>query len=140
MSEQQEAPAVQGGYQGGQGVYQGGMKKYGQEQSGASQTLQRIRVTLYSQDVSAITRVGNSFIRSAKEKRLVVKGVRRMPRTTLRVTTRKSPGGQGTNTWDKYEMRIHKHYLDIYASPNLMSSISSFAIIDPKVDVEVTIL
>merc|ERR1712196_693535 len=41
-----------------------------------------------------------------------VKGPKRMPTKCLRITTRKSPCGNGTNTFDKFEMRIHKRVID----------------------------
>ena len=31
-----------------------------------------------------------------------------MPTKTLRITTRKTPCGEGSKTWDKFQMRIHK--------------------------------
>lgn len=36
-----------------------------------------------------------------------------MPTKVLRITTRKSPCGNGTNTFDKFEMRIHKRVIDL---------------------------
>lgn len=39
------------------------------------------------------------LIKGAKDKRLRVKGPVRMPTKVLRVTTRKSPCGEGTVTW-----------------------------------------
>lgn len=45
------------------------------------------------------------LIRGAKEKQLKVKGPVRMPTKVLRITTRKAPCGEGTNTWDRFEMR-----------------------------------
>ena len=45
------------------------------------------------------------LIRGAKDKQLKVKGPVRMPTKRLLITTRKSPCGEGTNTWDKLEMR-----------------------------------
>ncbi len=45
------------------------------------------------------------LIRGAKEKHLKVKGPVRMPTKVLHITTRKSPCGEGTNTWDRFEMR-----------------------------------
>jgi hypothetical protein len=45
------------------------------------------------------------LIKGAKDKDLKVKGPVRMPTRTLRITTRKSPCGEGTNTWDSFEMR-----------------------------------
>jgi small subunit ribosomal protein S20e len=49
--------------------------------------------------------VSNDLIKGAKDKNLKVKGPVRMPTKTLRITTRKSPCGEGTNTWDRFEMR-----------------------------------
>jgi hypothetical protein len=45
------------------------------------------------------------LIKGAKDKDLKVKGPVRMPTKTLRITTRKSPCGEGTNTWDRFELR-----------------------------------
>ena len=44
-----------------------------------------------------------------------VSGPVRMPTKVLRLTTRKSPCGEGTNTWDHLEMRIHKRIIDLVA-------------------------
>ena len=45
------------------------------------------------------------LIKGAKDKNLKVKGPVRMPTKTLRITTRKAPCGEGTNTYDSFEMR-----------------------------------
>lgn len=49
--------------------------------------------------------VCTDLIRGAKDKQLKVKGPVRMPTKVLHITTRKSPCGEGTNTWDRFEMR-----------------------------------
>jgi len=49
--------------------------------------------------------VCGDLVKGAKDKQLKVKGPVRMPTKTLRITTRKSPCGEGTNTWDAFEMR-----------------------------------
>jgi small subunit ribosomal protein S20e len=49
--------------------------------------------------------VSADLVKGAKDKQLKVKGPVRMPTKTLRITTRKSPCGEGTNTWDRFEMR-----------------------------------
>lgn len=54
---------------------------------------------------SCLSAVCADLIRGAKEKELKVKGPVRMPTKTLRVTTRKGPSGQGTSTFDCFEMR-----------------------------------
>lgn len=40
----------------------------------------------------------------AKEKSLVVKGPIRMPTKILRITTRKTPCGEGSKTWDHFQV------------------------------------
>lgn len=45
------------------------------------------------------------LVRGAKERGLKVKGPVRMPTKVLHITTRKSPCGEGTNTWDRFELR-----------------------------------
>ena len=36
-----------------------------------------------------------------------------LPTKTLKVTTRKSPDGEGKASWERYEMRIHKRLIDL---------------------------
>ena len=43
-------------------------------------------------------------------------GPGRMPTKRLVITTRKSPCGNGTNTYDNWEMRIHKRVFHVYCS------------------------
>jgi ribosomal protein uS10 len=72
------------------------MKKPGYEGMGENQ---KIRITLTSRNVKALEKVCSDLIRGAKDKDLKVKGPVRMPTKTLKITTRKSPCGEGTNTW-----------------------------------------
>lgn len=71
-------------------------------------------------------------------KDLKVRGPVRMPTKVLRLTVRKSPCGEGTNTWDRWEMRVYKRVIDLYSPPETVKQITSIAI-EPDVDVEVII-
>lgn len=82
--------------------------------------------------------VCNDLIRGAREKSLKHKGPVRMPTKTLRITTRKSPCGEGTNTWDRFEMRIHKRLIDLTAPADTVKQITSITM-EPGVEAEVTI-
>ena len=79
------------------------------------------------------------LIKGAKDKRLKVKGPVRLPTKVLRITTRKSPCGEGTNTWDRFEMRIHKRLIDLHSPSEIVKQITSISI-EPGVEVEVTIV
>lgn len=67
-----------------------------------------------------------------------VRGPRRIPTKILRITTRKSPCGEGTNTWDRYEMRIHKRVIDIFCPVSVVKEITSFKV-DFSVDIDLQI-
>ncbi len=56
-----------------------------------------IRIILKSQEVKNLQYVASNILSLAKEKGFVTKGPRFMPNKILRVTTRKSPCGNGKN-------------------------------------------
>ncbi|XP_008234371.1 PREDICTED: 40S ribosomal protein S20-2 [Prunus mume] len=100
--------------------------------------IHKIRITLSSKNVKNLEKVCTDLVRGAKDKRLRVKGPVRMPTKVLHITTRKSPCGEGTNTWDRFELRVHKRVIDLFSSPDVVKQITSITI-EPGVEVEVTI-
>jgi hypothetical protein len=56
----------------------------------------------------------------------------------LRITTRKTPCGEGSKTWDRYEMRIHKRIIDLHSPAEVVKQITAITI-EPGVEVEVTV-
>ncbi|KAJ1610072.1 putative 40S ribosomal protein S20 [Cryptosporidium canis] len=104
----------------------------GEQQQGP---LHKIRITLSSKNLKSIERVCADLVQSAKQKDLKVTGPVRMPVKTLRITTRKSPCGEGSKTWDRYEMRIYKRVIDLYSSSDVVKQITSINI-DAGVEVE----
>ncbi|XP_011076314.1 40S ribosomal protein S20-2 [Sesamum indicum] len=110
--------------------------KPGLEES--QEQIHKIRITLSSKNVKNLEKVCADLVRGAKDKRLRVKGPVRMPTKVLHITTRKSPCGEGTNTWDRFELRVHKRVIDLFSSPDVVKQITSITI-EPGVEVEVTI-
>ena len=74
----------------------------------------------------------------AVQRNLKASGPVRMPTKILRIMTRKSPCGEGTNTYDRFQMRIHKRILDLHSPAEVVREITNINI-EPGVDVEVTI-
>lgn len=75
--------------------------------------MQKARIKLASIDINKINDV-SSFIRDISEKTGVeMRGPVPLPTKKLKVTTRKSPDGEGRATWERYEMRIHKRLIDL---------------------------
>ncbi|CEM30684.1 unnamed protein product [Vitrella brassicaformis CCMP3155] len=112
--------------------------KAGMGEGGDETRMHKIRITLTSKNVKSLEKVCSDLISGAKEKNLQVKGPVRLPTKTLRITTRKSPCGEGTNTWDRFEMRIHKRLIDLHSPSDVVKQITSISI-EPGVEVEVTI-
>ena len=94
----------------------------------------RIRITLTSRNVKSLEKVCSDLIKGAKDKELKVKGPVRMPTKTLRITTRKTPCGEGSKTWDKFQMRIHKRVIDLHSPSEIVKQITSINI-EPGVEV-----
>jgi small subunit ribosomal protein S20e len=67
--------------------------------------IHKIRITLTSRKVAALEKVCSELIERAKSKELRVKGPVRLPTKNLKISTRKTPCGEGSKTWDMFEMR-----------------------------------
>ena len=73
----------------------------------------KARIKLASSDINKINEVC-SYIKDIVEKTGVeIRGPVPLPTKKLKVTTRKGPCGDGTSTWERYEMRIHKRLIDL---------------------------
>merc|ERR1711918_233637 len=90
-------------------------------EGGEEARIHKIRIYLTSRNVKALEKVCSDLIKGAKDKRLEAKGPVRMPTKKLRIMTRKAPCGEGTNTYDRFEMRIHKRVIDLHSLPRLSS-------------------
>uniref|UniRef100_A0A1I8IGG2 Small ribosomal subunit protein uS10 n=2 Tax=Macrostomum lignano TaxID=282301 RepID=A0A1I8IGG2_9PLAT len=98
----------------------------------------RIRITLTSKNVRSLEKVCADLIKGAKDKNLPVKGPVRMPTKVLSLTTRKTPCGEGSKTWDRYRLRLHKRLIDLQSPAETVKQITSISI-EPEVEVEVTV-
>ena len=77
----------------------------------------------------------SKLIASAKNENLKVIGPVRHPTKILRVTVRRSPCGNGTQTFDRFEMRIHKRVVHLICPAEYIKKVTDFTI-EPGVEVE----
>ncbi|MFC1648564.1 30S ribosomal protein S10 [Nanoarchaeota archaeon] len=75
--------------------------------------VQKARIKLASTEISKINQICESISSIAEKTGVVMRGPIPLPTKHLRVTTRKSPDGEGTATWERYEMRVHKRLIDL---------------------------
>lgn len=92
--------------------------------------VQQARVKLTSTNLLKLDEVCHE-IKSIGEKTGVrIKGPLPLPTKKLKVVTRKSPCGQGTNTFDKWEMRVHRRVIDLAADDRAMKQLMRLKIPD----------
>ncbi|TID31366.1 hypothetical protein CANINC_000077 [Pichia inconspicua] len=102
------------------------------------QQINKIRITFTSTNVKSLEKVSNLVIRNAAKEGVKKRGPVRMPTKALSIATRKTPNGEGSKTWEHYEMRVHKRYIDIEAPSDLIKKLTALTI-EPGVYVEVTV-
>lgn len=104
-----------------------------------SQTLQHVRIVIASRKIKSLEKICKNIINKGKEKNLKIKGPVKIPTKILKITTRKSPCGEGTNTWDLFELKIHKRLIDLFSTKDIIKQITSVKI-ESGVDVEVSLI
>ena len=88
----------------------------------------KVRVKLNSIDIEALNNICETIKEIAKKSGITISGPVPLPTKKLKVTTRKSPCGDGTATFDKYEMRIHKRLIDLPSNERVLHSIMKLQI------------
>ncbi len=73
----------------------------------------KTRIKLTSIDIGRMNDICDEIREIAKSSGAVVRGPIPLPTRRLKITTRKSPCGDGKATFDRFEMRIHKRLIDL---------------------------
>lgn len=77
--------------------------------------VQSARVKLTSTDLKKLDSVCEEILGIGFKTGVRIKGPIPLPVKRLHVATRKSPCGSGTETYEKWEMRMHRRIMDISA-------------------------
>jgi len=83
----------------------------------------KVRVKLNSTNIEMLNNICDTIKSIAKKSGIVLSGPVPLPTKKLKVTTRKSPCGDGTATFDRFEMRIHRRLIDLPANEKVLHSI-----------------
>lgn len=76
---------------------------------------QAARIKLTSSNLITLEGVCTEIKGMGEKSGIKIRGPHPLPTKRMKIVTRKSPCGQGTNTYDKYELRIHRRVIDIGA-------------------------
>ena len=73
------------------------------------------RITLTGTNAPKVDEVCQQIKKIAERTGIKLRGPIPLPTKHLVVPCRKSPDGEGSETWDRWEMRIHKRLIEIDA-------------------------
>ena len=83
----------------------------------------RVRIKISSSDINELNKICSNIKEIAVKAGINMTGPIPLPTKKLKVTTRKSPCGDGKASFDRFEMRIHKRILDLPADDRVLHSI-----------------
>jgi len=99
----------------------------------------KARIRLTSTDPKKIDSVCDEVKQIAEKTGVKMAGPIPLPTKHLKVPTRKSPCGEGTHTWDRWEMRIHKRLIELDANERCMRRIMRLKVPDEVfIEIELT--
>jgi len=75
--------------------------------------MQKARIKIASIDIDKVNEICNYIKDIANKTGVDIRGPVPLPTKKLKLTTRKSPCGDGKASWERYEMRIHKRLVDL---------------------------
>ncbi len=75
--------------------------------------MQKARINLASSNIGLLNELTSSIVDIAEKTKVKIHGPIPLPTKKLKITTRKSPCGDGKASWDNFEMRIHKRLIDL---------------------------
>lgn len=83
----------------------------------------KVRIKLKSMDIEELNKLCKQISEIASKAGTPISGPIPLPTKKLKITTRKSPCGDGTATFDNYEMRIHARVIDLPANDRVLHQI-----------------
>ena len=92
--------------------------------------MQKARIKLSGIDHDKLEGVCAQVKEIASKTGVDISGPIPLPTKRLKVPVRKSPSGDGTETWDRWEMRVHKRLIDIPADERTMRQIMRVSVPD----------
>ncbi|MEM0466239.1 MAG: 30S ribosomal protein S10 [Candidatus Thermoplasmatota archaeon] len=93
-------------------------------------TTQKARISLTSTEAKKLEEVCSQIKMIAERTGVALKGPVPLPTKRLRVPCRKSPDGEGTETYDHWEMRVHKRLIDLDASDRALRQLMRIQVPD----------
>ena len=82
--------------------------------------MSKVRIKLSSINIGELNSVIGMIKEITDRTGVLMRGPIPLPTRRMKITTRKSPCGNGTATFDRFEMRVHKRIIDIPAEDRIL--------------------
>lgn len=99
----------------------------------------KARINLASADIGQLNEICNAISDIAGKTKVKISGPITLPTRKLKLTTRKSPDGEGKASWERYEMRIHKRLIDLGVDERALRLVMRVPIPE-EVSIEIAVL
>lgn len=101
--------------------------------------MQKAKIRLTGTDPHDLDDVAGEIKKIALRTGVNFSGPIPIPTNTLEVTTRKSPDGEGTATFDNWELRVHKRLIELEADERTMRQVMRISMPE-DVNIEIELL
>jgi small subunit ribosomal protein S10 len=100
---------------------------------------QYARIKLTSSNLEQLDRLAKEIKDITEKTGVKIRGPQPLPTKRLKITTRKAPTGEGTHTFDHWQLRIHRRIMDIEPDDRTMKQITKLRIPeDVKIELTLT--
>jgi len=101
--------------------------------------MEKARIILIGKEVAQLEDVCQQIVDVTKKTATKYSGTIPLPTKKMGITCRKSPDGEGTGTWDRWDMRIHKRVIDVNANERSLRQIMRIQVPDGvHIEIELT--
>ena len=99
---------------------------------------QKARIRLSGPDIEQINEITEQIKGIADQSKTSYSGPIPLPTKKLKITTRKSPDGEGKASWERWEMRLHKRVIDVDPNERAMRQVMRLQVPDGiNIEIEV---
>lgn len=101
--------------------------------------MEKARIILIGKDIREVEDVVKQIVGVTDKTKAKYSGPIPLPTKKLKITTRKSSDGEGTETWERWETRIHKRIIDVDADERSLRQIMRVQVPDGvHIEIELT--
>jgi len=85
--------------------------------------MSKVRIKLKSMNINELNKICSQIKEITERAGVPMSGPIPLPTKKLKITTRKSPCGNGTATFDNFEMRMHSRVIDLPADDRVLHAV-----------------